>query len=111
MRHFLKALTFTVCAAAILGTSALQAAARRSEPLEIPFAFRVHNKVFPAGTYRIQRGPADGFVSLVNVKTGHQVQVLRQTGGEYSKTRLVFEHDADVNLDTAKRALKRLGAG
>jgi hypothetical protein len=95
MHKFVKTLALTVCAAAILGAGALQAAARRSAPLEIPFAFKVHNKVLPAGTYRIQRGATDGFVTLLNIKTGQQVQILRTLGGETSKTRLVFEHDTD----------------
>ena len=38
--------------------SALQAAGRRSEPVEIPFDFTVHGKQLPAGTYRLQKGTA-----------------------------------------------------
>ena len=90
-----KALPAAVCLAALLGTGAL-AASRRTEPVDIPFDFKVNHKLLPAGTYRLQRGPADGFTELVNVKTGERVHLLRPIGSETTKTKLVFEREGDL---------------
>jgi hypothetical protein len=95
MRKFLKALSLTACTAAMLGTGALQAGSRRSEPVQIPFEFKVNNKVLPAGTYRLQRGVNDAFSSLVNIKTGQRIQLLSPIGSETTKTKLVFEREGD----------------
>jgi hypothetical protein len=93
MNKFVKTLSVTAVAAAMFGAGALQAAGRRSEPLEIPFDFTVHGKHLPAGEYRLQRGSADAFAALVNVRTGARVQVLRTRGNDGNKPKLVFEHD------------------
>jgi len=95
MRKLLQALSLTACAAVIPGTGALQAASRRSEPVQIPFEFKLNNKVLPAGTYRLQRGSTDAFSSLVNLKTGQRVPLLSPLGNETTKTGLVFERDGD----------------
>jgi hypothetical protein len=81
--------------AAILGGSALHAAGHRSDPVEIPFDFKVQGKQLPAGTYRLQKGTSDGFSALVNLRTGKQVQILRSAGSGTGKAKLVFEHRAD----------------
>ena len=95
MKRYLKALSLTVGTVAMLGTSALQAAGHRSEPLEIPFDFTVAGKHLPAGQYRLQRGATDRFAALVNVHTGKQVQIMRALGSDGKHTRLIFERHAD----------------
>jgi hypothetical protein len=91
MNRFFQALSL----GAILGGATLQAAGHRSDPVEIPFDFKVHGKQLPAGTYRLQYGSTDQFSALVNVQTGKQVQILRSLGSETGKARLVFEYRAD----------------
>jgi hypothetical protein len=95
MKRFFQALSMTIAGAAILGGSALQAAGRRSDPIEIPFAFKVLGKQLPAGTYRLQKGANDRSAALVNLRTGKQVQILRSLGNQPGKSKLVFEHQAD----------------
>ena len=95
MNRFLKALSMTIGAAAMLGTGALQAAGHRSEPLQIPFDFTVQGTQLPAGTYRLQRGVSDRFDALVNVRTGKQVHILRSPGNQSGKVKLVFERQGD----------------
>ncbi len=95
MNRFLKALSVTIGAAALLGTGALEAAGRRSEPVEIPFDFSVQGKQLPAGTYRLQRGAGDRIEALVNLRTGQQVQILRSLGGGAGKIKLQFERHAN----------------
>jgi hypothetical protein len=95
MNRFFRALSMTIAGAAILGGGALQAAGRGSDPVEIPFDFKVLGKQLPAGTYRLQKGTSDRFAALVNVRTGRQVQILRSVGSERGKAKLVFEHRAN----------------
>jgi hypothetical protein len=95
MKKFLRALTLTAGVAAMLGTSALQAAIHRSQIVQIPFAFKVQQQELPAGTYRIVHQTGDAIAALVNVKTGKRVQLLHPAGVEIGKTRLVFEHNSD----------------
>ena len=95
MNRFAKALSIATVAGAMLGASALQAAGRRSEPVEIPFDFSVQGKHLPAGTYRLQRGSSDNFAALVNVQTGARVQILRTRGNSDAKPKLVFERQGD----------------
>ena len=95
MNRFFQALSMTLAGAAIMGGTALQAAGRRSEPVEIPFDFTVQGRHLPAGTYRVQKGTSDRFSALVNVRTGKPIQLLRSLGNETGKTKLVFERRAD----------------
>ena len=91
----LRRLSLTIAGAAILGSSMLQAAGHRSDPVEIPFDFTVQGKQLPAGTYRLQKGTSAGFSALVNLRTGRSVQLLRSAGSDTGKARLVFEHHKD----------------
>jgi hypothetical protein len=95
MNRFVKALSVAIGAAVMLGSSAMQAAGHRSDPVEIPFDFTVQGQQLPAGAYRLQRGASDRVTALVNVRTGKQVQILRSLGNEPGKTRLVFERQGD----------------
>ena len=92
MRRFLKALSLTICVAAVVATS--RAATRRSESIQIPFDFKLLNKQFPAGTYYLE--PHGDFVTLVNVQTGDRRMMLRPSGaGADGKTAFVFENAGD----------------
>jgi len=96
MRRLSKALFVMAGSAALLGTSVLQAAGRRSEPVQIPFDFVVQGKQLPAGTYRLQREAGDRIEALVNLRTGQQVQMLRSLGGDGGKVKLQFERQGNT---------------
>ena len=77
----------------MLGASGLQAAVK-SEKFEIPFDFQVQrHKTLPAGEYQIEQATGSAFATLVNTKTGEEVEFLRPaTTHQQGKARLVFEN-------------------
>jgi hypothetical protein len=80
------------CAALVLSTVALQAAAVKTETFAIPFEFQVQRQTMPAGEYRIQQAQGSDIALLVNTKTGKRVEFIRPaTTHEQGKARLVFE--------------------
>jgi hypothetical protein len=91
MNRFWKTLSLTLGAAALLGSSVLQAA-HRSEPVQIPFDFKVNRAQLPAGSYRLEHRDTDAFDTLVNLQTGARVQLLRPMRNDNGKAKLVFEH-------------------
>jgi hypothetical protein len=75
--------------------SALNAITFQTEKVEIPFNFQVQRTTMPAGEYRVQQSFGSDIAFLVNVKTGQQVQVLRNTGAHKDgRAKLVFENTA-----------------
>jgi hypothetical protein len=93
INRFWKGCALIVGAAAMLGSSVLQAA-HRSEAVEIPFAFKVHRTHLPAGTYRLEHRDSEVFATLVNLKTGEHIELLRPVGRDTGKAKLVFERGA-----------------
>jgi hypothetical protein len=91
INRFWRGCALTLGAAAMLGSSVLQAA-HRSEAVEIPFDFKVHRTHLPAGTYRLEHRDAEAFATLVNLKTGEHIELLRPVGKDTGKAKLVFEH-------------------
>jgi len=88
----LRACVILPCAALILGSSAMQAAAIKSEKFSIPFEFQVQKTILPAGEYRIQQADGSNVAVLVNTRTGASAQLLRPSPThEEGKARLVFE--------------------
>jgi hypothetical protein len=79
-------------AAALFSTGSLYAASLRSERVTIPFEFNVDRMVLPSGEYRIEQEGVTVFMTLVNVQTGHRVQLLRdEPSSQRGKVKLVFE--------------------
>jgi hypothetical protein len=85
------------CAALILGASAMQASAVKSDKFEIPFEFKVEkHKTLPAGKYEIQQAAGSELAILTNLKTGRRVQFVRPSSThEEGKARLIFENYED----------------
>ena len=95
----LRAFALLPCAALILGASAMQASAVKSDRFEIPFEFKVQHKTLPAGEYEVRQGADSNFAILVNRHTGERVQVLRSRNThEEGKARLIFENSENGHL-------------
>lgn len=63
-----------------LGTiSSLNAAVTRVANVTIPHEFHVSKRVMPGGEYRLEQEAGSSIVTLVNLKTGKQVHLLRST--------------------------------
>ncbi|HXB69991.1 MAG TPA: hypothetical protein VNY05_17185 [Candidatus Acidoferrales bacterium] len=78
---------------AMFATSSLSAQAGvYSDKISIPFAFHVDKVALPAGEYRLERVFGKDIVSLVNLRTGQRVQILRQEAASTpGKSKLTFE--------------------
>jgi hypothetical protein len=78
-------------AAALCSTGSLQATELCSERLTIPFAFQADKTVLPSGTYRVEQDFGSALLTLVNVKTGQRIQVIRhEPPRQDGKLRLTF---------------------
>jgi hypothetical protein len=87
-----RAFVILPCAALVLSTFALQAAAVKTETFAIPFQFQVQKQTMPAGEYRINQAQGSDIAQLVNTKTGQRVEFIRPTTThQQGKARLVFE--------------------
>jgi hypothetical protein len=89
----------TLLALGLLSCAALAFAAD-SERFDIPFAFRVQNRVtLPAGTYQVRHASGSNTAVLVNTETGQRVELMcPATTHQEGKTRLVFEEDEKGTL-------------
>jgi hypothetical protein len=80
---------------AMVTASALNATTFQTEKVAIPFSFQVSKTTMPAGDYRVQENFGSDIAYLVNLKTGQQVQVLRNTGEKKEgRAKLVFQNTA-----------------
>src|SRR5262245_56838990 len=60
--------------------------------ISVPFEFRVKQVTLPAGEYRVEQRFGTDIVSIVNVNTGHCVQVLRDFSQRTpGRAKLIFE--------------------
>lgn len=50
----------------------------RPNTVSVPFAFEANRANLPAGDYQFRQGPLAQTATLINVKTGQQVMVLKQ---------------------------------
>ncbi len=73
----IRAFALVLGSAALYSGSQLAAAPRRTETVNIPFAFQVHNVTLPAGEYRLERDTGSEVARVVNVRTRRSVQMLR----------------------------------
>jgi hypothetical protein len=92
MKNFFRNLSVGLGLSAIFAASSLNATAFVSENIAIPFDFKVDKVTLPAGEYQVQQDFGRYLVSLVNVKTGRRVQMLRDSGAyREGRAKLVFE--------------------
>jgi hypothetical protein len=92
MKNFFRNLSVGLGLSAIFASSSLNAATFVSENIAIPFDFKVDTMTLPAGEYQVQQDFGRYLVSLVNVKTGRKVQVLRDSGAQREgRAKLIFE--------------------
>jgi|SRR5215472_10727195 len=78
---------------ALLATTPLSAQVGiYAEKVTIPFAFRVGKMTMPAGEYRVDKEFGKDIVILVNLQTGHKIQLLQSEPTRIpGKTKLVFQ--------------------
>jgi hypothetical protein len=92
MKNFFRNLSVGLGLSAIFAASSLNATAFVSENIAIPFDFKVDKVTLPAGEYQVQQDFGRYLVSLVNVKTGRRVQMLRDSGAyREGRAKLIFE--------------------
>ena len=92
MKNLFRTCALGVGVLAMSAASALNAASFHTDPVMIPFQFRVANVTMPAGEYRVKSEMGNDITFLENVKTGQQVQILRTNGtATQGRTRLIFE--------------------
>jgi hypothetical protein len=92
MKNFFRSLSVGLGLSAIFAASNLNAAGYVTENIAIPFEFKVDKLTLPAGEYRVEQDFGKYLVSIVNLKTGHRVQVLRDNSHRVSgRAKLIFE--------------------
>ena len=91
MKNFFRNLSVGLGLSAIFAAGSLKAASFVSQNIAIPFDFKVDKVTLPAGEYRVQQDFGRYLVSLVNVKTGQTVQLLRDAGYRDGRAKLIFE--------------------
>ena len=94
MKNVFRTCALSVGTVAMLAASALNASTFISDRVTIPFQFHVANVTMPAGEYRLKSDFGNDIAYLINVKTGQQVQILRNFAARTEgHARLVFEVD------------------
>jgi hypothetical protein len=92
MKKFFRSLSIGLGLTALFAGSNLNAAGYVTENIAIPFDFKVYNTTLPAGTYRVEQDFGQYLVSIVNLKTGRRVQVLRDLPSRIpGRAKLIFE--------------------
>jgi hypothetical protein len=87
---------------AIFATGGLNATTFYSAKVAIPFNFKVGNISLDAGEYRVYQEFGKDIAYVINLKTGHRVQMLRSAGGDtQGRARLRFENKDGVQILTA----------
>jgi len=92
MKKFFRSLSVGLGLSAMFAASNLNATGYVTESIAIPFEFKVDKMTMPAGDYRVEQDFGKYLVSIVNLKTGHRVQVLRDYGNHVAgRSKLIFE--------------------
>jgi hypothetical protein len=92
MKNFFRSLSVGLGLSAIFAAGNLNATGYVTENIAIPFEFKVDKMTLPAGEYRVEQDFGKYLVSLVNLKTGRRVQVLRDSGTRTAgRAKLIFE--------------------
>jgi hypothetical protein len=89
-------LSMAVALSALFSAGKLGATNLASEPVTIPFEFKVDTATMPAGRYCIEREFNGQAVSIVNLNTGRRVRMLRKSGtSSLDRLRLTFKATPD----------------
>jgi hypothetical protein len=92
MKNFFRSLSVGLGLTAFFAAGNLEAAGQVSKTVAVPFEFKVDNVTLPAGEYRVEQDFGKYLVSIVNLKTGRRVQVLRDySDHKEGRARLIFE--------------------
>jgi hypothetical protein len=79
------------------GAGTAHAADLSSKVVAVPFSFKVEKTTLPAGRYRVEQNAGKHVVFLVNVETGHRVNLIRINVNDPSgKATLTFEKTGQV---------------
>ena len=90
MKNILRSLSLGLTA--FFAGSTLNATGYVTETIAIPFEFKVDKMTMPAGDYRVEQDFGKYLVSIVNLKTGRRVQVLRDNANRQDgRAKLIFE--------------------
>jgi hypothetical protein len=66
-----------VLGATTLGSIGSLRAAVRTQNVNIPYQFHVEKKALPSGEYRLEQEVGSEIATLINVKTGERIRVMR----------------------------------
>jgi hypothetical protein len=92
MKKFLSTVIVGVAAWALPGAGTVNAADFRSQEIAVPFAFKVDKITLPAGHYRVEQNVGKHVTFIVNMQTGHRVQIIRENGNDPTgNSKLTFE--------------------
>lgn len=90
----IRAFALIIGSATVYSGAQLSASVSRSEPVTIPFDFKVEKTTMPAGEYRVERETGSEITRLVNVRTRRSVQMLRSNANGFDgKVGLTFTRD------------------
>jgi hypothetical protein len=73
------ALALAFGAATLGSVNSLRAETTRTQPVNIPFDFHVAKKAMPSGSYRLEQDFGTEIATLVNVKTGQRIRIMRSS--------------------------------
>jgi hypothetical protein len=76
-KRLVYALALALGAATLSSVNSLRAETTRTQPVNIPYDFHVAKKAMPSGTYRLDQEFGAEIATLVNMKTGERVRVIR----------------------------------
>jgi hypothetical protein len=92
MKNFFRNISIGLGLAAIFAPASLNASGIVTENIAVPFEFKVDKLTLPAGEYRLEQDFGNPIVSIVNVRTGRRVQVLRDNSLRTpGRAKLIFE--------------------
>jgi hypothetical protein len=84
---------------AIFATTGLNATTFYSAKVMIPFEFKVGKISLAAGEYRVEQEFGKDVATVVNLKTGHRIQMLRPVGEHtQGRAKLLFENRDGVRI-------------
>jgi hypothetical protein len=96
MKKFLSTVIIGIAAWALPAVGTVSAADFRSQDIAVPFAFKVDKVTLPAGHYRVEQNVGKHVTFIVNVQTGHRVQMIRENVNDPTgNSKLTFEKTSE----------------
>src|SRR3954452_8923886 len=84
---------------AMFATSGLHASVFYTAKVNIPFEFKAGKRMYSAGQYRVEQDYSNDIAFLVNIKTGHRVQMLHPLSlREPGTVKITFESTDGVRI-------------